>query len=137
MNLRNNAHIFILVRSRQWLNDTGRAAHTKTEWWLIFTGQAAQIAPDYSDIENTLKEVADYLHDDKLVADKTDPTYAEANIIIETYIEMESYLSDYCLENGITINSLEELKEKSDKDIDHDYLKELYDYTVAKISEQE
>ena len=50
---------------------------------------------------------------------------------------MESYLSDYCLENGITINSLEELKEKSDKDIDHDYLKELYDYTVAKISEQE
>ena len=48
MNLRISAHTFILIRSRVWLNDAGRTAHSKTERWLTSTGQVAQNHPDYS-----------------------------------------------------------------------------------------
>lgn len=48
MNLRISAHRFILIGSKGWLNNSGIAAHLKTEGRLTYTGQVVQSAPDYS-----------------------------------------------------------------------------------------
>jgi hypothetical protein len=45
-------------------------AHLKTEWWLTFTGQTAQPAPDYSQLkkqkyqlEQMIRNIEDSIHD--------------------------------------------------------------------------